>query len=261
MISREVEVNKPALTYKLTFLFGGIGFAAITYAIGTWLYEKEVSITHGKTIAMDIGDELQRIIPDHLITLIPWLVGTTMLSIALGYLFDKQVKYRKRAEELQAKAEMLAVVDGLTQIYNHTYFLEQLGFDIKINQRKLVGFALLLLDLDDFKMYNDTHGHLLGDELLKHVARIIKATVRETDLLARYGGEEFVVIARGSDKEQTIVLAERIREAVALDSQVTVSIGVAGYPQNGETVEQLIQTADRAMYSAKRSGKNQVVVA
>ncbi len=259
--AQEVQVKQPTLTYKLAFLIGGISFAGITYVIGTWLYEIENLLARGEAPVLDYAATLRHVVPEHVTTLIPWLLGTTVLSIGLGYLFDKQIKFRKRAEELQARAELLAVVDGLTQLYNHSYFIEQLGLEIKRTQRHVGIITLLLLDLDDFKKYNDTYGHLPGDELLKRVARTIKATIRETDLAARYGGEEFVVIAQGMDKEQGKILAERLRQSIELSSPVTVSIGVASYPGDGETIEQLIQSADQAMYCAKREGKNRVTVA
>lgn len=258
MLQREVEVKQPTLTYKAAFLIGGALFAAGSYIVGTWLYELEHQLLGGKQISIDLLRSIQNVFPAHVITFVPWVVGTTCLSIALGYLFDKQVKYRKKAEELQAQAELLAVTDGLTQLYNHAYFVEQLGLEIKRIQRHSGTFALLLLDIDDFKKYNDTHGHLLGDELLKRVARTIRATVRETDLAARYGGEEFVVIAQGATKEQATALAERIRRAVELSTPITVSIGISEYPGDGKTIEELIEAADQAMYGAKREGKNRV---
>ncbi len=256
MVGGELQVKAPTLTYKIAFLAGGAGFAVSTYLIGTWLYGAEVELRKGLPLSFDPVGMVVDILSSHLITLIPWVVGTTGLSIALGYLFDKQVKYRLKAEELQRRAELLAVVDGLTQVYNHSYFLEHLGIEIKRTQRQVGNVALIMLDLDNFKKYNDSNGHLLGDEVLKRVGRTLRATVRETDIVARYGGEEFVIVAPGSDREQALVLAERVRSNIAMTCPATVSVGVAAYPDDADAVECLIQRADEALYLAKRTGKN-----
>ena len=124
---------------------------------------------------------------------------------------------------------------------------------------------MLIADVDRFKQYNDTHGHLAGDTALVKIAEVFRRTTRAVDCVARYGGEEFVVMLLECTMATATIVAERIRARVAEtdvgDGKLTVSIGLAEYPEGGETPEELIATADTAMYQAKSSGRNQVVVA
>jgi diguanylate cyclase len=162
----------------------------------------------------------------------------------------------------------LSVTDGLTELHNHRYFQEQLGREIKRLARSQEGLSMLIIDIDDFKQLNDRFGHAAGDEFLKQLARILKESVRDTDLLARYGGEEFVIVATGTMLTGAIVLAEKLRTKIAetsfiVDSSMrprraTVSIGVAEYNQSRT---EFFTAADAALYRAKASGKNCVVAA
>ncbi len=259
--AKHVEVEQPTMSYKLAFLIGGAAFALAAYLMGTVIYEVEIVVSGRQFGATaDLAGAIHRIFSDHLVTFIPWVVGNIGLSVTLGYLYDKQVKFRQQAEELRARAEAIAVTDGLTLLYNHRFLIEQLGLGLKRAERQSYLFSVLFVDIDDFKRYNDTHGHLAGDDALRLVALAIKATVRETDIVGRYGGEEMVVIALGSDKEFGAKLAERVRERIERSCPVTVSIGVASFPDDGDQVNDLIKAADAAMYQAKRSGKNRVVV-
>jgi diguanylate cyclase (GGDEF)-like protein len=119
--------------------------------------------------------------------------------------------------------------------------------------------------VDRFKQYNDTHGHLAGDSALVKIAEVFRKTTRQVDCVARYGGEEFVVMLLEANAETATLVAERIRSRVAEQDlgqgTLTLSIGVAEYPDGGDTPEELIATADAAMYKAKNAGRNQVVVA
>jgi diguanylate cyclase (GGDEF)-like protein len=129
--------------------------------------------------------------------------------------------------------------------------------------------ALIICDLDNFKEINDTVGHPAGDAVLRHLTgQILVPAVRSKDLVARYGGDEFVLVLRGADGRQALMVAERIRQAVAsqavlLDGKVvsdlSLSLGIAVFPKDGETREALVQAADQALYVAKRSGRNRVV--
>lgn len=257
-----IEVKQPTLTYKATFFLGSAGFAVFSYLIGTIVYEAENLWTTNLAATLDAGGAIKHIFPNHLVTFVPWVIGTTLLGIALGYLFDRQIQYRRVAEELQRKSQLQAVVDGLTQCYNRSYMFEQLGLEIKRSTNQFVGqFALLLLDLDDFKKYNDTHGHLVGDEALRRVARVIRSSVRETDVVARYGGEEFIVLAAGADEVSAKTIAERIRMNIQETCPTTVSIGLAYFPEDGASAEELVEKADARMYKAKALGKNLVAAA
>jgi diguanylate cyclase (GGDEF)-like protein len=240
-----------SLPYKALFFIGGLVFASLSYIMGTWLYTIEQYVWNLDVLITDPLLLLMQIPSSRPLTFFPWVIGTALVFVALGYLFDRQVQLRRRVEAL-------AVTDGLTLAYNHRFFMQQLRTEIKRTDRLSQDFALLLLDIDDFKRYNDICGHLAGDDALRLVAQTIRATVRETDTVARYGGEEFVVIASGVNASQGAMLAERIRDRIAQETPATVSIGVGGYPEHGTTMNQLIEAADRAMYRAKAAGKNRV---
>ena len=156
-----------------------------------------------------------------------------------------------------------AMTDALTGLYNRGYFQNRLERELKLADRNSDKVSLILLDLDHLKRINDSFGHRAGDACLCHVANIMRASVREVDICARYGGEEFVVILPQCNREDVRKVAERLREAIANSpvqkvGQITASIGVATYPGGAGSQEELIETADRAMYMAKAAGRNRV---
>lgn len=164
--------------------------------------------------------------------------------------------------------EQMAKKDGLTLLYNHSYFKDRLKVEFDKSKRYGNQFTLALLDLDFFKKINDTYGHLKGDEVLRSFAVIISENLRETDLAARYGGEEFAIIFTETDKEHAIIAIERIKEQLAkvnFDSEYgcfksTFSGGVTSFSQAYSTSEEMIQDADRAMYISKSNGRNRITV-
>ncbi len=169
-----------------------------------------------------------------------------------------------------ARLYSIAITDELTGLYTQRYFRHVLEKEYSYLKKTSGGtFSLLILDLDDFKKVNDTYGHLTGDRVLEETALTLRETIRENDLAFRYGGEEFAVVLHKTTNGTAETLAERIRAAIAdmdilHDSgslKITVSIGIANYPQNASTIRQLIAKADKALYNAKRSGKNKVIVA
>ena len=161
-----------------------------------------------------------------------------------------------------------ANIDPLTGLYNRR-FLEDYApklFAIARRRDQPVGF--IMMDLDHFKNINDVYGHEIGDRILRHFARTVTSTMRETNLTARYGGEEFIVVLPDTSTQSCALVAERIRKSV-MDMEVpsstekplppiTVSIGVASFPENGQTVEEVIQASDKSMYESKRNGRNRV---
>lgn len=155
----------------------------------------------------------------------------------------------------------LSVKDGLTGVYNHRYFKMCLTTRLSNLKSTAEHFSLLLLDLDDFKKYNDTKGHLAGDELLRKVSKVVKDALRQGDLVFRYGGEEFVVILDRTDKKGAGLVAERIRTLVNLYTPITLSLGISTCPEDGSEDQGLIAKADGALYQAKANGKNQVCLA
>ena len=163
------------------------------------------------------------------------------------------------------KTIKLSNVDGLTGLFNHRFFHERMEKEIYRAQQYDLNFSLMILDIDDFKKFNDTHGHLAGDRHLKSMAKIMRFILRETDFTARYGGEEFAVILPETPIEGALIAAERIRKAVENQNfgqgmRSTVSIGLAAYPDHGVKKNDIIDKADKALYEAKGSGKNRVCV-
>lgn len=171
---------------------------------------------------------------------------------------------------LQKKEEMedLAVKDGLTHLYNHSYFKEQLNKLFIKAKNENIGFCVALLDLDFFKNVNDEYGHIAGDQVLKIFASTISDNIRKDDIAARYGGEEFAIIFPDNDFEVCDCILERIRQTfnsykfVSNDDEfhVTFSAGIAKYTPDFETMYDLLKSADLALYQSKHLGRNRTTV-
>jgi len=157
--------------------------------------------------------------------------------------------------------EDLAVRDGLTGLFNRRYFNELINIESNRLKRYPSVLSLLMLDIDNFKNYNDTQGHLAGDELLKGFGKLLKNSARASDIICRYGGEEFVIMLPQTDKKGAQIIAERLRVQVGLYLPTTVSIGVASYPDDAIELIKLVDKADGALYQAKKTGKNKWCVA
>ena len=158
--------------------------------------------------------------------------------------------------------EQLASTDPLTGLANQRALRERLSL-LSAEGARGRRFAVLMVDLDDFKRVNDTQGHLCGDELLKRVAHALSGRVRSTDLVARYGGEEFCILLSDVDAEAAADVADELRKVVAsIDRPVaiTASFGVCAYSLRNATVDALLEGADQALYRAKREGRNRVVL-
>jgi diguanylate cyclase (GGDEF)-like protein len=170
---------------------------------------------------------------------------------------------------LYEQAERLATTDGLTGLSNRRSFTAQLQARHREAERYKKPLSLLLLDIDHFKKVNDTYGHPAGDAVLRGVALAARTQARETDLCARYGGEEMAFILPETDARGAMVIAERVRAAVAAaqhptesgNIRVTVSVGVATSPADGDSPEALLEAADKALYRAKQAGRNRVEAA
>lgn len=166
------------------------------------------------------------------------------------------------------KLKNMATKDGLTGLYNRRTFMEQLELKLASARRFKHKLSLILTDLDHFKSINDTYGHSIGDEVLRRFAKVLTRAKRETDLVARYGGEEFAIICEQTDELGAKQLAERIRQELSNEKfiteigefKVSCSLGVACYPDNADSIEELINKADTALYKAKELGRNQVVL-
>ena len=177
----------------------------------------------------------------------------------------KNLVTRLREREGQGELERLSVTDALTGLYNRRHLMGTLANEVQRSRRLRRTFSVLLADVDHFKQYNDTHGHLGGDAVLVKIAEILRQTTRGVDSVARYGGEEFLVMLIEAPIATAAAVGERLRARVAAEEfgggRVTVSVGAAEYPTHGETPEELIASADAAMYQAKGEGRDRVVVA
>lgn len=187
-------------------------------------------------------------------------------SVFLIFVSAYIVKYLLKSRDFEHQYK-LATTDGLTELYNHRFFQEQMIMNIENCKRYNSHFSLILIDIDFFKKFNDTYGHQAGDAVLKQVAQTLKKNVRATDIVCRYGGEEMSIILPNTDREEAIFTAQKICQAVAqkpfklgsdLEKNVTISLGVATYPQDGNSPTELIEKSDQGLYKAKENGRNQV---
>jgi len=171
-----------------------------------------------------------------------------------------------RRVRLYQDIERLAITDSLTEVHTRRYVMERFEEELLRAQARKSHMAFLMVDIDFFKTYNDKYGHLTGDQLLRQIAALIKANIREIDIIGRYGGEEFCVVLPDTDHGGAGYVAERVRSAVekatirAYDTKATatVSIGISVYPQDGKKMRELTDKADGALYRAKKQGRNQV---
>ncbi len=178
---------------------------------------------------------------------------------------------QRELELTNKRLQAVSVTDEMTQIGNFRHFMNELEKEHARSERYRAKYSVIFCDVDHFKNYNDTNGHPAGDVALKTVAKIIQESIRKTDLCARYGGEEFVVLCPNTSKEEALILAEKLRKAVESHSfphgkkqplgKVTISMGVASYPDQGVTAKEVLQSADKCVYASKRNGRNCVTAA
>jgi diguanylate cyclase (GGDEF)-like protein len=162
-----------------------------------------------------------------------------------------------------------AIRDGKTGLFNHDHFRERFALELERADRQTHHLSLLMADIDNYKNYNDTYGHLMGDRALTIIGATFRRIARATDIAARYGGEEFAVLLPDTDEEGAIIIAERIRQEVEeelfpghdgqFDVKLTLSVGVASHPHDGGDIDSLIEMADHGLYAAKESGRNKVM--
>ena len=199
------------------------------------------------------------------------ILGTLNVSKSLANSFSEKdfelfssLSHQAAIAIENARLYRYAVTDEMTRLYNHRYFQLRLDEEIQRADRYGSKVSLIMLDVDHFKGFNDTYGHPEGDRALKAVSRILEKNVREIDICSRYGGEEFVIICPEKTGEGAMIPAERIREATAeFDFRIkgnripiTVSIGVACYPEQAQNQNDLISKADCALYYSKNNGRN-----
>jgi diguanylate cyclase (GGDEF)-like protein len=181
----------------------------------------------------------------------------------LGYVTEVFNDMTTRLRDGRRELERLSITDDLTGLFNRRYLMDMLALEIRRSRRMNHPFAVLMTDVDNFKPYNDAYGHLEGDAALARIAAILRDTSRDVDCAARYGGEEFVVLMPETEMAGAVEMAERIRTRLAGDAVIgealTISVGVAQFPADGETPEALLARADAALYQAKRDGRNRIV--
>ena len=168
--------------------------------------------------------------------------------------------------QLFEKTVIRAHTDSLTDLWNHGYFQHLLGVEIERAKSTDQPLSLIMLDIDDFKIYNDRLGHQAGDKILKNLANLLKNQSRKMDHTCRYGGEEFTIILPHTDKKEAFFIAERLRESIEKyyfnheeilpQQKLTVSLGIASFPIDGSTPSEIIANSDKALYQAKHKGKN-----
>jgi len=191
---------------------------------------------------------------DRLLSQLRFFVNETKIGFVRSVLF-------KEVEELSR-------IDGLTGLYLRRYFISWLNNELLLASRYNTVFSLIMIDIDFFKKINDTYGHIVGDFVLKELAKLLLQEVKEQGLCARWGGEEFLVFVPYQTHQQVVELAERIRKNVEdynflfqdKTIKLTISCGVSFYPQEGKDITTLIEEADKKLYKAKQSGRNKVVV-
>ena len=188
----------------------------------------------------------------------------TSFTAQIAIVLDRSASM-ERADML----EKLAATDALTGLYNRRYFDERLDSELSRSIRHSLNFSIMLLDLDNFKNYNDLCGHMAGDSALKDVAALLKSSGRDIDVVARFGGEEFIILLPDTSKKEATLVAERVRQAIESHpfpqegllpgGRLTISIGLATFPDDGDFVQALVKAADSALYQAKAKGRNRTV--
>jgi diguanylate cyclase (GGDEF)-like protein len=187
-----------------------------------------------------------------------------------GYLSKNLHRNEDLLKELLQQSRELSVTDGLTGLYNQMHFFQLLERETRKAQRYDMSFSLIIFDVDHFKNFNDRNGHLRGSETLRAVAELMRRKFRASDLLAKYGGDEFVIILPQTDKVGAYLAAERLREGIEKQEfpgaetqpqkKLTISIGLAAYPEHGAGANEILNRADKALYFAKESGRNRTVI-
>jgi len=185
----------------------------------------------------------------------------TQDDVRMLTMFTNQAGMAIENSKLYEKTLVLSNSDSLTGLWHHGYFQYILGEEIKKASLSKSHFTLLMIDIDNFKIFNDTYGHQAGDAMLREISRIIKESSRKIDIIARYGGEEFSIILPATKKEEALILSERLRKTIEDApslNHITISIGIASFPEDGIDKESLISKADKKLYEAKRTGKNKI---
>lgn len=212
---------------------------------------------------LNVGDPVKTIVAEMAASPLKLRDETEVLQVIVRDITEKK--------EAERRLEELATTDGMTGLTNYRQFCKAMAIEHERSGRYESPYSVVFCDIDHFKQYNDKNGHPAGDELLRSFARVLEKCVRATDVAARYGGEEFVVLCPETDLKSALIVGERIRTAVekfAFENgekqplgKVTVSIGLASFPDCGATWEEVLKAADGALYKSKEAGRNRVTLA
>lgn len=199
------------------------------------------------------------------------LLARVRSLLRIKFLYDALVKKISQLDQAKKRLQQLAITDGLTGLYNYRFFKEQLLHEMDRAARHNLSLSLIMMDIDNFKIYNDTNGHPAGDEVLRRIAKVLQNNIRKIDIAARYGGEEFAIILPEESPESAKIVTEKIRRLVEEEpipfedkqpnKKLTISLGLATFPIDAEDWKQLVSKADQRLYKAKKSGRNRAVFA
>ena len=197
------------------------------------------------------------------------LLARVRSLLRIKFLYDELVKKIYQLDQAKKRLQQLAITDGLTGLYNYRFFKEQLLHEMDRAARHNLSLSLIMMDIDNFKIYNDTNGHPAGDEVIRRISKLIQNNIRKIDIAARYGGEEFAIILPEASPESARIVTEKIRRLVEEEpipfedkqpnKKLTISLGLATYPMDAKDGKQLVSKADQRLYKAKKSGRNRVV--
>ena len=240
-----VVMGHPQSPFWAVYLYALVGYGRRYHGWSYFVISSFILVNIvGGRLAISLKSDQPLMVNADLLTMVVMAAAMALLSHAVGSAW-RHAEYRAR---------VLAETDPLTGIANRRVFLERLGI---LAEDPSSRFALLMLDLDDFKRINDEYGHLRGDEVLAQVARLLRDNIRESDRVARYGGEELIVLMPQTSLTQATALADRLRAMVFEATPASISIGCA-IRDPGETAGSVLKRADDLLLSAKRTGKNAV---
>ncbi len=281
----EVEIylfNPHSKSLKLVAAYGTNRGDALTIEIGEGVVGSAAE-TKLMLTTKQLGIQKHLITDDKIETATPILFKGELIGVlGIGQVKNKTKDYKRffamiadlaavalKNCEYMDTAKEEATKDSLTGLFNKRYFLERANESIHRSNNYDFAFAVFMFDLDNFKHYNDTNGHIKGDILLKELGKLLNDMTRSINTLARYGGEEFIVLVQNRNKQDTMVYAENVRSKIAshpffaAENQplgcVSISGGVADFPGDGHTIEEIIKCADEALYKSKSTGRNRVM--
>ena len=266
-VYRKRETFIPGIILSLFTIFSAVVSVFIKGAINTyWVYPAIVAAYYllprrwAILLTVLVSILIVFILYDQLTWVELATISTTILMTSMFGFF-----YSKNIEEKHNKLTQLAIKDSLTGVGNRRALDAKLSELVTKQARRSSILSLIMIDIDNFKLINDDHGHIVGDQILVQIARIIEGRIRSTDTLYRFGGEEFVIVPLDMKLKATQKLAEQLRilvenHALVPDNPVTISLGVAEYKQD-ESSTSWMKRADEALYRAKNGGRNQVCIA